>query len=89
MGGFEARAAIIDSLRAENENTILLDAGDMWQGTPYFNMFKGRLEVEAYNLIGYNAVTLGNHETDYGGGSCTGRLWMRKRQARQSITERF
>jgi 5'-nucleotidase len=66
MGGFEARAAIIDSLRAENENTILLDAGDMWQGTPYFNMFKGRLEVEAYNLIGYNAVTVGNHEFDYG-----------------------
>ncbi len=65
-GGFEARAAIIDSLRAVNENLILLDAGDMWQGTPYFNMFKGRLEVEAYNLMGYNAVTLGNHEFDYG-----------------------
>ncbi len=65
-GGFEARAAIIDSLRMLNENTILLDAGDMWQGTPYFNMFKGRLEVDAYNLMGYNAVTLGNHEFDYG-----------------------
>ncbi len=65
-GGFEARAAIIDSLRAENENTILLDAGDMWQGTPYFNMFRGKVEVEAYNLMGYNAVTLGNHEFDYG-----------------------
>ena len=65
-GGFEARAAVIDSLRVLNENTILLDAGDMWQGTPYFNMFKGRLEVEAYNLMGYNAVTLGNHEFDYG-----------------------
>ncbi len=66
VGGFEARAAIIDSLRILNSNTILLDAGDMWQGTPYFNMFKGRLEVEAYNLMGYNAVTLGNHEFDYG-----------------------
>jgi 5'-nucleotidase len=65
-GGFEARAAIIDSLRAENENTVLFDAGDMWQGTPYFNIFKGRLEVEAYNLMGYSAVTLGNHEFDYG-----------------------
>ena len=65
-GGFEARAAIIDSLRAENENTVLFDAGDMWQGTPYFNIFKGRLEVAAYNLMGYNAVTLGNHEFDYG-----------------------
>lgn len=65
-GGFEARAAIIDSLRMLNGNTILLDAGDMWQGTPYFNMFKGRLEVDAYNLMGYNVVTLGNHEFDYG-----------------------
>ena len=66
LGGFEARAAIIDSLRALNENTILLDAGDMWQGSSYFNMFKGRLEVEAYNLMGYNAVVLGNHEFDCG-----------------------
>lgn len=65
-GGFEARAAIIDSLRALNPNTLLLDAGDMWQGTPYFNMFKGRLEVEAYNLMRYDAATLGNHEFDYG-----------------------
>ena len=65
-GGFEARAAIIDSLRLSNPNTLLLDAGDMWQGTPYFNLFKGRLEVEAYNLMGYNAITLGNHEFDYG-----------------------
>ena len=65
-GGFEARAFIIDSLRAINPNTIVVDAGDMWQGTPYFNMFKGRLEVEAYNLIGYDAATLGNHEFDYG-----------------------
>ena len=65
-GGFEARASIIDSLRHSNPNTLLLDAGDMWQGTPYFNLFKGRLEVEAYNLMGYNAITLGNHEFDYG-----------------------
>lgn len=66
LGGFEARAAIIDSLRAINPNTILLDAGDMWQGSPYFNMFHGRLEVEAYNLLGYQAATIGNHEFDYG-----------------------
>ncbi len=66
LGGFEARAAVIDSLRTLNSNTILLDAGDMWQGSPYFNLFHGRLEVEAYNLMGYNAITLGNHEFDYG-----------------------
>ncbi len=74
LGGFEARTAIIDSLRAINPNTILLDAGDMWQGSPYFNMFKGRLEVEAYNLMGYNAATLGNHEFDYGINTLTARI---------------
>lgn len=65
-GGFEARAAIFDSLRQSNPNTIILDAGDMWQGSPYFNLFHGRVETEAYNLMGYDAVTLGNHEFDLG-----------------------
>lgn len=65
-GGFEARAAIFDSLRAVNPNTIILDAGDMWQGSPYFNLFHGRVETEGYNLMGYDAATLGNHEFDFG-----------------------
>ena len=65
-GGFEARMWLIDSLREENPNTLLLDAGDIFQGTPYFNEFKGRVEVEAYNLMGYDAMTLGNHEFDNG-----------------------
>lgn len=65
-GGFEARAAVIDSLRNDNPNTILLDAGDMFQGSPYFNFYNGRVEVEAYNLMRYDAATLGNHEFDLG-----------------------
>ena len=73
-GGFEARAAVIDSLRNLNPNTLLLDAGDMWQGTPYFNLFKGKLEVEAYNMMGYDAATLGNHEFDYGIDSLAARI---------------
>ena len=63
-GGFEARAAIIDSLRRLNENTILLDAGDMWQGTPYFNLFKGRKTplaslVKPYTVINQNGWRVG------------------------------
>lgn len=65
-GGFEARAAVIDSLRKDNPNTILLDGGDMFQGSPYFNFYNGRVEVEGYNLMGYDAATLGNHEFDLG-----------------------
>lgn len=74
FGGFEARAVLIDSLRSVNPNTLLLDAGDMWQGSPYFNMFGGRLEVQAYNLMGYDVVTLGNHEFDNGVDSLAARM---------------
>lgn len=60
------RKAVIDSIRAVEENVLLLDAGDFVQGTPYFNLFKGRTEADAMNLIGYEATTIGNHEFDYG-----------------------
>ncbi len=65
-GGYEARAYIIDSLRNINTNTILLDAGDFVQGTPYFNLYGGRAETLGYNLMGYDVMTLGNHEFDNG-----------------------
>ncbi len=65
-GGYEARLRAIDSLRNINPNTILLDAGDMWQGSPYFNLYFGRTEVEGYNIMRYDAVTIGNHEFDHG-----------------------
>ena len=66
LGGVVRRAAYVDKMRSENENVLLFDAGDFLQGTPYFNMFKGEVEVEAMNILKYDAVTLGNHEFDYG-----------------------
>ena len=52
--------------RAMNPELILVDAGDFSQGTPYFNFYHGRVEVDALNRMGYDAITLGNHEFDYG-----------------------
>lgn len=65
-GGVVRRASFIDNVRKENKNVLLLDAGDFLQGTPYFNLFKGEVEVKAMNLMKYDAATLGNHEFDYG-----------------------
>ena len=64
--GVVNRKAVIDSIRAAEENVLLFDAGDFVQGTPYFNLFKGRTETDAMNLMAYDAVTIGNHEFDYG-----------------------
>jgi 5'-nucleotidase len=65
-GGVERRIRYIEQVRKAHDNVLLLDAGDFLQGTPYFNLFKGQVEVEAMNMMGYDAVTLGNHEFDYG-----------------------
>lgn len=65
-GGVVRRANYIDQVRKENKNVLLFDAGDFLQGTPYFNLFKGEIEVKSMNHMGYDAVTLGNHEFDYG-----------------------
>lgn len=66
LGGVVRRAAFVEKMRNENENVLLFDAGDFLQGTPYFNMFMGEVEIEAMNMLKYDAVTLGNHEFDYG-----------------------
>ena len=66
LGGVIRRAAYVEKMRNEHENVLLFDAGDFLQGTPYFNMFKGEVEVEAMNMLKYDAVTLGNHEFAYG-----------------------
>ncbi|MEI7596750.1 MAG: metallophosphatase [Bacteroidota bacterium] len=66
MGGFAERSAMIKSIRAANSNVLLFDAGDIFQGTPYFNMFKGELEIKLMNEMKYDAGTIGNHEFDYG-----------------------
>jgi 5'-nucleotidase len=64
--GYARRMGFIQQEREANPNLILLDAGDFCQGTPYFNFYRGRMEVEAFNRMGYDAVTLGNHEFDNG-----------------------
>jgi 5'-nucleotidase len=64
--GVVRRATYIDQVRKENKNVLLLDAGDFVQGTPYFNLFKGEVEIGAMNRMKYDAGTLGNHEFDYG-----------------------
>ncbi|MDD2513684.1 MAG: metallophosphoesterase [Proteiniphilum sp.] len=65
-GGVERRITYIEQMRDRYRNVLLFDAGDFLQGTPYFNLFKGKAEVETMNLMGYDAATLGNHEFDYG-----------------------
>jgi 5'-nucleotidase len=65
-GGAARRAGIIQSERAKDKNTLLLDCGDFCQGTPYYNMFKGDVEVEMFNSMKYDAVAIGNHEFDFG-----------------------
>lgn len=66
LGGVAARAAIIKEIRTEIENILLLDAGDIFQGTPYFNLYKGEPEIKAMSLMGYDAATMGNHDFDAG-----------------------
>lgn len=66
QGGVAARAALINRIRKEEEHVLLLDAGDIFQGTPYFNLYKGEPEIKAMSLLGYDAVTMGNHDFDAG-----------------------
>jgi len=66
MGGYARRMGMISKIRSEEKNVLLFDAGDFSQGTPYFNFFNGRVEIDALNKMKYNAATLGNHEFDNG-----------------------
>ncbi|MDG1573140.1 metallophosphoesterase [Robiginitalea sp. M366] len=66
LGGVARRAGLIQRLRQENPNTLLLDAGDIFQGTPYFNFYGGELEFRLMSRMGYDAATLGNHDFDNG-----------------------
>lgn len=65
-GGVARRATLVKRIRKENPNTLLVDAGDVFQGTPYFNFYKGEVEYKSMSLIGYDVVTLGNHDFDNG-----------------------
>ena len=63
-GGVARRASLVQKVRKENPNTLLLDAGDIFQGTPYFNYFGGEIEFKLMSLLKYDAATLGNHDFD-------------------------
>ena len=65
-GGVARRATLVKRIRKENPNTLLVDAGDVLQGTPYFNFYRGEVEYKAMSAIGYDVGTLGNHEFDNG-----------------------
>lgn len=66
QGGFARRAALIQKFRKEENNILLLDSGDIFQGTPYFNFFGGELEFKLMSMMGYDAATMGNHDFDNG-----------------------
>ena len=64
--GFVRRATVIKGMREQNKDLLLFDCGDFSQGSPYYNMFKGEVEVKLMNEMGYDAGTIGNHEFDFG-----------------------
>ena len=66
LGGIARRAVLIEKIRKENPNTLLLDAGDIFQGTPYFNYYGGELEFKLMSMLKYDASTIGNHDFDNG-----------------------
>jgi 5'-nucleotidase len=66
LGGLARRAGLVNSIREENPNTLLFDAGDIFQGTPYFNFYGGELEMKLMTMLNYDAATLGNHDFDNG-----------------------
>ena len=65
-GGYARRMGLIKEERKRDRHLLLVDAGDFCQGTPYFNFYHGRVELNAMNRMGYDAATLGNHEFDNG-----------------------
>ncbi len=71
MGGIARRATLVKKIRSENPHTLLVDAGDVLQGTPYYNLFKGKVEYLTMSKCGYDVSTLGNHEFDNGVESLT------------------
>lgn len=66
LGGYAQRAALVKSIRQQEQHVLLLDAGDIFQGTPYFNLYKGELEFKLMSEMKYDAATIGNHDFDAG-----------------------
>ena len=74
LGGVARRATLINQIRKENPNTLLFDAGDIFQGTPYFNFYGGELEFKLMSMLKYDAATIGNHDFDNGIGGLLAQL---------------
>jgi 5'-nucleotidase len=74
MGGAARRAAVIAAIRREEANVLLFDSGDMFQGTPYFNLYGGEAELKVMSWLGYDAGTVGNHDFDNGVGNLARQL---------------
>lgn len=74
MGGAARRYTLIEKIRKENPNTLLFDAGDIFQGTPYFNFYGGELEFKLMSKMRYDAATIGNHDFDNGIGGLFAQL---------------
>jgi len=66
LGGLARRASLIKKIKEQEKHVLLLDAGDIFQGTPYFNFFNGEVEMKAMSMMGYDAATIGNHDFDGG-----------------------
>ena len=66
LGGVLAREKIISTIRQEEKNVLLVDSGDIFQGTPYFNFYKGEPEMKVMSMLGYECATIGNHDFDNG-----------------------
>ena len=65
-GGFLRRIAMLKEERKKNPDLLYFDSGDFFQGSAYFTMFKGDVEIGLMNLMGIDATTIGNHEFDFG-----------------------
>lgn len=66
FGGMAQRSSIIEEIRKKEKNVLLFDAGDIFQGTPYFNYYGGEVEFKLMSEMKYDAATLGNHDFDNG-----------------------
>lgn len=66
LGGIARRASLVKKIRAAEENVLLLDAGDVFQGTPWFDVYGGKVDLELMTEMGYDAMAVGNHEFDRG-----------------------
>jgi 5'-nucleotidase len=66
LGGIAKRSSLVNKIRLEEENVLLLDAGDVFQGTPWFNVYGGQVDFKMMSEMGYDAMAIGNHEFDLG-----------------------